>query len=191
MYGKADILSCTYFKRENCIQLMMNKKSKQGFNKFRIQCGGCHWFLSLQWQLWFMLFILQNNKSVTTAESRVFWLGLVICPLIWMFFLIAALFSLKFKWLVSCIDLWRQPSISTQTTVAAELALGSPPFNSPGALLHGQLVGFLPVGIFNRLSLFPWFVSLRSWKALLGSGQFSTQIPYILLLILLVLTILV
>ena len=53
----------------------------------------------------FMLFVLQNNKSVTTAESRVFWLGLVICPLIWMFFLIAALFSLKFKWLVSCIDL--------------------------------------------------------------------------------------
>lgn len=47
-----------------------------------------------------MLFILQNNKSVTTAESRVFWLGLVICPLIWMFFLIAALFSLKFKWLL-------------------------------------------------------------------------------------------
>lgn len=181
MYGKADILSCTHFKRENCIQLMMNKKSKQGFNKFRIQCGGCHWFL----------FILQNNKSVTTAESRVFWLGLVICPLIWMFFLIAALFSLKFKWLVSCIDLWRQPSISTQTTVAAELALGRPPFNSPGALLRGQLVGFLPVGILNRLSLFPWFVSLWSWKALLGSGQCSTQIPYILLSILLVQTILV
>ena len=38
---------------------------------------------------------------MTAAESRVFWLGLVICPVIWMFFLVAALFSLKFKWLVS------------------------------------------------------------------------------------------
>lgn len=43
----------------------------------------------------------QGDKNVTTVESRLFWLGLVICPLIWMFFLVAALFSLKFKWLVS------------------------------------------------------------------------------------------
>jgi len=51
----------------------------------------------------------QNDKSVTTAESRVFWLGLVICPLIWMLFLVAALFSLKFKWLVSLflLLLWK------------------------------------------------------------------------------------
>jgi len=50
----------------------------------------------------FSLFInCQGDKNVTTVESRLFWLGLVICPLIWMFFLVAALFSLKFKWLVS------------------------------------------------------------------------------------------
>lgn len=30
MYGKADILSCIHFKRENCIQLMMNKKKNKG-----------------------------------------------------------------------------------------------------------------------------------------------------------------
>lgn len=52
--------------------------------------GNSHWVFESR----------KNNKSVTTAESRVFWLGLVICPLIWMFFLIAALFSLKFKWLL-------------------------------------------------------------------------------------------
>ncbi|XP_073246482.1 Golgi apparatus membrane protein TVP23 homolog B-like [Porites lutea] len=52
--------------------------------------GNSHWVFESK----------KNDKSVTTAESRVFWLGLVICPLIWMLFLVAALFSLKFKWLL-------------------------------------------------------------------------------------------
>ncbi|KAF7660462.1 hypothetical protein LDENG_00280950 [Lucifuga dentata] len=36
----------------------------------------------------------------TEAEARIFWLGLIICPLIWTFFFFTSLFSLKIKWLV-------------------------------------------------------------------------------------------
>ncbi|XP_027057490.1 Golgi apparatus membrane protein TVP23 homolog B-like [Pocillopora damicornis] len=52
--------------------------------------GNSHWVFESR----------KSDKQVTTAESRVFWLGLVICPIIWTFFLVAALFSLKFKWLL-------------------------------------------------------------------------------------------
>uniref|UniRef100_A0A3Q3KU37 Golgi apparatus membrane protein TVP23 homolog n=1 Tax=Labrus bergylta TaxID=56723 RepID=A0A3Q3KU37_9LABR len=34
-------------------------------------------------------------------EARIFWLGLIICPLIWTFFFFTSLFSLKIKWLFS------------------------------------------------------------------------------------------
>uniref|UniRef100_A0AAQ4PMT1 Golgi apparatus membrane protein TVP23 homolog n=1 Tax=Gasterosteus aculeatus aculeatus TaxID=481459 RepID=A0AAQ4PMT1_GASAC len=34
------------------------------------------------------------------AEARIFWLGLIICPLIWTLFFFISLFSLKIKWLV-------------------------------------------------------------------------------------------
>lgn len=36
----------------------------------------------------------------TEAEARIFWLGLIICPLIWTLFFFISLFSLKIKWLV-------------------------------------------------------------------------------------------
>nr|XP_040017943.1 Golgi apparatus membrane protein TVP23 homolog A-like isoform X1 [Gasterosteus aculeatus aculeatus] len=35
----------------------------------------------------------------TEAEARIFWLGLIICPLIWTLFFFISLFSLKIKWL--------------------------------------------------------------------------------------------
>uniref|UniRef100_A0A668AQL4 Golgi apparatus membrane protein TVP23 homolog n=1 Tax=Myripristis murdjan TaxID=586833 RepID=A0A668AQL4_9TELE len=35
----------------------------------------------------------------TEAEARIFWLGLIVCPLIWTFFFFTSLFSLKIKWL--------------------------------------------------------------------------------------------
>uniref|UniRef100_A0A674H4R9 Golgi apparatus membrane protein TVP23 homolog n=1 Tax=Taeniopygia guttata TaxID=59729 RepID=A0A674H4R9_TAEGU len=37
----------------------------------------------------------------TEAEARIFWLGLIICPVIWTMFFFSTLFSLKLKWLVS------------------------------------------------------------------------------------------
>lgn len=37
----------------------------------------------------------------TEAEARIFWLGLIICPVIWTVFFFSTLFSLKLKWLVS------------------------------------------------------------------------------------------
>ncbi|XP_027566979.2 Golgi apparatus membrane protein TVP23 homolog A [Pipra filicauda] len=39
----------------------------------------------------------------TEAEARIFWLGLIICPVIWTLFLFSTLFSLKLKWLALVI----------------------------------------------------------------------------------------
>ncbi|GAB5583076.1 Golgi apparatus membrane protein TVP23 homolog A [Prionailurus iriomotensis] len=44
------------------------------------------------------------QRSVATeAEARIFWLGLVICPLIWTVFFFSTLFSLKLEWLALVI----------------------------------------------------------------------------------------
>ncbi|KAM4618528.1 Golgi apparatus membrane protein TVP23 homolog A-like [Polymixia lowei] len=48
------------------------------------------------------LWVFEAKKgcsSGTEAEARIFWLGLIICPLIWTFFFFTCLFSLKIKWL--------------------------------------------------------------------------------------------
>lgn len=37
------------------------------------------------------------------SKSRIFWLGLVMCPVIWVYFVFSTLFSFKIKWLVSQI----------------------------------------------------------------------------------------
>lgn len=42
----------------------------------------------------------RGNNIGTEAEARIFWLGLIVCPLIWTFFFFTSLFSLKIKWLV-------------------------------------------------------------------------------------------
>lgn len=44
---------------------------------------------------------LQTGKLTTSgAESRIFWLGLVVCPIFWVVFVFSTIFSLKIKWLV-------------------------------------------------------------------------------------------
>ncbi|XP_059754679.1 Golgi apparatus membrane protein TVP23 homolog A [Balaenoptera ricei] len=44
-----------------------------------------------------------NTVAATEAEARVFWLGLIICPMIWIVFFFSSLFSLKLKWLALVI----------------------------------------------------------------------------------------
>ncbi|XP_035876825.1 Golgi apparatus membrane protein TVP23 homolog A isoform X1 [Phyllostomus discolor] len=44
-----------------------------------------------------------NNIAATEAEARIFWLGLIICPMIWIVFFFSTLFSLKLKWLALVI----------------------------------------------------------------------------------------
>ncbi|XP_074867149.1 Golgi apparatus membrane protein TVP23 homolog A isoform X2 [Carettochelys insculpta] len=39
----------------------------------------------------------------TEAEARIFWLGLIICPVIWTVFFFSTLFSLKLKWMALVI----------------------------------------------------------------------------------------
>ena len=70
---------------------------------------------------------------MSTAESRVFWLGLVICPLIWTFFLVAALFSLKFKWLVS-----RLVKFLVDTQIYIVCSVGNP--------TNQKVIGSTPAG---------------------------------------------
>lgn len=46
-------------------------------------------------------FQVPTIAASTEAEARIFWLGLIICPVIWTMFFFSTLFSLKLKWLVS------------------------------------------------------------------------------------------
>lgn len=45
-----------------------------------------------------------SHMAATEAEARIFWLGLIICPVIWIVFFFSTLFSLKLKWLVRYPD---------------------------------------------------------------------------------------
>ncbi|XP_029802106.1 Golgi apparatus membrane protein TVP23 homolog A isoform X2 [Suricata suricatta] len=40
-----------------------------------------------------------HRPTATEAEVRIFWLSLIICPVIWIVFFFGTLFSLKLKWL--------------------------------------------------------------------------------------------
>ncbi|PKU39993.1 hypothetical protein llap_9699 [Limosa lapponica baueri] len=57
-----------------------------------------------------------TRAASTEAEARIFWLGLIICPVIWTVFFFSTLFSLKLKWLLNCClstgscDSWDLPS---------------------------------------------------------------------------------
>lgn len=45
----------------------------------------------------------KNRATSIEAEAQIFWLGLIVCPLIWTVFLFSTLFSLKLKWLALVI----------------------------------------------------------------------------------------
>ncbi|XP_049759586.1 Golgi apparatus membrane protein TVP23 homolog A isoform X2 [Elephas maximus indicus] len=47
--------------------------------------------------------VSSNNITATEAEARILWLGLIICPMIWIVFFFSTLFSLKLKWLALVI----------------------------------------------------------------------------------------
>uniref|UniRef100_A0A3B1JA66 Golgi apparatus membrane protein TVP23 homolog n=1 Tax=Astyanax mexicanus TaxID=7994 RepID=A0A3B1JA66_ASTMX len=49
--------------------------------------GRSHWVFEIR------------DGSGTEAEAQIFWLGLIICPLIWTAFFFTTLFSFKIKWL--------------------------------------------------------------------------------------------
>ncbi|XP_068932794.1 Golgi apparatus membrane protein TVP23 homolog C isoform X2 [Petaurus breviceps papuanus] len=42
----------------------------------------------------------QQKRTSSEAESRIFWLGLISCPVMWVIFAFSALFSFKLKWLI-------------------------------------------------------------------------------------------
>ncbi|KAM3921024.1 Golgi apparatus membrane protein TVP23 homolog B-like [Leptodactylus fuscus] len=44
-----------------------------------------------------------GQKISSEAESRIFWLGLISCPIIWVIFAFSALFSFNVKWLAVVI----------------------------------------------------------------------------------------
>ncbi|KAM6905302.1 Golgi apparatus membrane protein TVP23 homolog B [Xenentodon cancila] len=44
-----------------------------------------------------------SGNATSGAESRIFWLGLVVCPILWVIFLFSTIFSLNIKWLAVVI----------------------------------------------------------------------------------------
>uniref|UniRef100_A0A3P9JHU7 Golgi apparatus membrane protein TVP23 homolog n=1 Tax=Oryzias latipes TaxID=8090 RepID=A0A3P9JHU7_ORYLA len=40
-----------------------------------------------------------GKQQVSNSDSRIFWLGLIICPIIWVLFAFSTLFSFKIKWM--------------------------------------------------------------------------------------------
>lgn len=53
--------------------------------------GGSHW-------------VFESRKGPgktqdSNSESRIFWLGLIVCPILWVIFAFSSLFSFKIKWL--------------------------------------------------------------------------------------------
>lgn len=44
-----------------------------------------------------------GKQLASDSESRIFWLGLIVCPVIWVIFVFSALFSFKIKWLAVVI----------------------------------------------------------------------------------------
>ncbi|XP_074553458.1 Golgi apparatus membrane protein TVP23 homolog B [Halichoeres trimaculatus] len=44
-----------------------------------------------------------SKKPTSSAESRIFWLGLIVCPIFWVIFVFSTIFSFKLKWLAVVI----------------------------------------------------------------------------------------
>ncbi|XP_077903697.1 Golgi apparatus membrane protein TVP23 homolog B [Ictidomys tridecemlineatus] len=45
----------------------------------------------------------QENNTISEAESRISWLKLIACPVLWVIFAFSALFSFRVKWLAVVI----------------------------------------------------------------------------------------
>ncbi|XP_075999378.1 Golgi apparatus membrane protein TVP23 homolog B [Genypterus blacodes] len=45
----------------------------------------------------------RSQNSASSAEARIFWLGLIVCPIFWIIFVFSTLVSLKIKWLAVVI----------------------------------------------------------------------------------------
>lgn len=41
----------------------------------------------------------QSQRTTSGAESRIFWLGLIVCPVFWILFFFSTIFSFQIKWL--------------------------------------------------------------------------------------------
>ncbi|XP_051742669.1 Golgi apparatus membrane protein TVP23 homolog B [Ctenopharyngodon idella] len=44
-----------------------------------------------------------SKKVVSNSDSRIFWFGLIVCPVFWFFFVFTSLFSFNIKWLAVVI----------------------------------------------------------------------------------------
>ncbi|XP_078805022.1 Golgi apparatus membrane protein TVP23 homolog A isoform X4 [Oryzias latipes] len=65
---------------------------------------GLHWWNQIDEDgnsFWVFEAKKRSPNTGTQTEARIFWLGLIICPLIWTIFFFTALFSLKIEWLWS------------------------------------------------------------------------------------------
>lgn len=46
-----------------------------------------------------------HSDATSSADSRIFWLGLIVCPLFWVVFVFSTIIAFRVKWLVSQFSL--------------------------------------------------------------------------------------
>uniref|UniRef100_A0A7N8X1T0 Golgi apparatus membrane protein TVP23 homolog n=1 Tax=Mastacembelus armatus TaxID=205130 RepID=A0A7N8X1T0_9TELE len=78
------------------------------------------------------------------AESRIFWLGLIVCPIFWIIFAFSTIFSLKIKWLavvlMGVVLQWANVYGYVRCKVGGKSNLGNMAKNYLGAQLFKQVM---------------------------------------------------
>uniref|UniRef100_A0A673X0W5 Golgi apparatus membrane protein TVP23 homolog n=1 Tax=Salmo trutta TaxID=8032 RepID=A0A673X0W5_SALTR len=64
---------------------------------------GLRWWNQCEIVLSFLSASGEFEAAGVRSKSRIFWLGLVMCPVIWVCFVFSTLFSFKIKWLTTVI----------------------------------------------------------------------------------------
>uniref|UniRef100_A0A8I5NL56 Golgi apparatus membrane protein TVP23 homolog n=1 Tax=Papio anubis TaxID=9555 RepID=A0A8I5NL56_PAPAN len=85
------ILSCDFWAVKNVVGRLM--VGLRWWNHIA-EDGKSHWVFESRKES------SQENKTVSEAESRIFWLGLITCPVLWVIFAFSALFSFRVEWLI-------------------------------------------------------------------------------------------
>ncbi|XP_032354746.1 Golgi apparatus membrane protein TVP23 homolog B isoform X7 [Camelus ferus] len=94
----------------------------------------------------------QESKTVSEAESRIFWLGLIACPVLWVVFAFSALFSFRVKWLPA-VSLVAEGTVSQCWAVTAGCSLLQAVVVMGVVLQGANLYGYIRCKVGSRKNL--------------------------------------
>ncbi|XP_026180966.1 Golgi apparatus membrane protein TVP23 homolog B [Mastacembelus armatus] len=98
--------------------------------------GKSHWMFESRKQ--------HSLNTTSSAESRIFWLGLIVCPIFWIIFAFSTIFSLKIKWLavvlMGVVLQWANVYGYVRCKVGGKSNLGNMAKNYLGAQLFKQVM---------------------------------------------------